>query len=254
MIASMTTVDVRQAFSALRARTGLSSQAFARLLGYASDADIKEFAYPEGTWHHPHLPDELIERMLENLAGEGHPAISRAEIMRLSLLQDGSASDLTEQLTTPSLLSDILVAFDRAVANTPELAGQTSISVKANQASKLYKQLNSGALKQIDPAVIAPDIAKPGVLLDEVQREAILEDLLARAMLVDLIEEQVHSSGTVVFLGHMLKTRYGGHPLPRQSRADLVSIYREVSAIAGAHDAPATQEAENVVMLSSFRK
>ena len=201
-----------------------------------------------------HLPDELIERMLENLTGEGHPAITRADIMRLSLLQDGAALDLVEQLTTPSLLADILVAFDLAVANTPELAGHASIDVKANQAAKLYKQLNSGALNHMELSPVGTKFARPGALLDEAQREIILEDLLARSMLLELIEDQVQSSGTVAFLGHMIRSRYGGRPLQHQSRDDLGSILRELSAIAGAHEAPAAEEAENVVMLSRYRK
>ncbi|MEM1199803.1 MAG: hypothetical protein AAGI06_10885 [Pseudomonadota bacterium] len=250
----MITMDVRQAFTALRARTGLSGTAFAELLGYASAADIAPYAYPEGSWPHAHLPDELIERMLENLTGEGHPAITRADIMGLSLLQEGDAFNLAEQLTTPSLLADILIAFDHAVTNTPELAGQASINVKANQSAKLYKQLNTGAINQIELSLLGPEITRSGTVLDEVQRELILEDLLARSMLLDLIEVQVQSSGTVAFLGHMMKSRYGGRPLQQQSKDDLRSIHRELAAIAGAHEAPAAEEAENVVMLSRFRK
>lgn len=254
MIWAMITTDVRQEFTALRARTGLAPDAFAHLLGFASNTDIQDYAYPEGTWHHAHLPDELIERMLENLTGEGHPAITRAEIMRLSLLQDGTAGNLIEQLTTPSLLADILVAFDLAVANTPALTPHASIALKANQTAKLYKQLMSGALHPLELDAPQSRQARPGPPLNAAQREAILEDLLARSMLVELIEGGVQVSGTVAFLGHMLKTRYEGRPLRQQSRAALCSIIKELDAIAKAHDAPVEEEAENVVMLSRFRK
>ncbi|MEM8688450.1 MAG: hypothetical protein AAGF81_14045 [Pseudomonadota bacterium] len=250
----MSTRDVRQAFAALRRRTGLSSDAFAQLLGYASGAQIRDYDYPDGSWHQAFLPDELVDRMLENLTGEGHPAITRADIMRLSLLQDGTALDLIDQLTTPGLLADILVAFDGAVASTPALSGQTSITAKATQTTKLYKQLTCGALSEADLTLDGPQTAPGGAVLDEAQREAILEDLLARSMLVDLIEQQVQTSGTVAFLGHLLKTRYGNRALREYSREELSSIFNELSAIASAHTAPATEEAENVVMLSAFRK
>ena len=251
----MTTNDVRQAFTALRTRTGLAPDAFARLLGFSTEADIQDYAHPDGTWPHAHLPDELIERMLENLSGEGHPAITRADIMRLSLMQDGTAGDLVEQLTTPSLLADILVAFDLAVANTPVLAPHASIALKANQTAKLYKQLMSGALPPLAlDAAPEPPPAQPGPPLDAAQREAILEDLVARSTLVDLIEDGVQASGTVAFLGHLLKTRYQDRPLRQQPRAALCSIFKELGAIAQAHDVAGEEEAENVVMLSNFRK
>lgn len=266
----MKTKDVRQAFSALRARTGLSSEAFADLLGLPAGRSLADFEYPNGTYPHAHLPDELIERMLENLAGEGHPAISRDEIMQLSLIQEASAQNLLEQLLTPSLLADILVAFDRVVESNWRLSALGGVDVKARHTSILYKQVTTGAIDSARVGTVLqrktdgsgrPQDTDPAMIgfwakdtVSQAERETVLEELVAQALLVELIEAKVEASGTVAFLGHLLKTNYGGSCLRQLYSVDLDAILDQLTAIADAHQDPYAEEADNVVMLRDFRK
>ena len=247
----MKTKDVRQAFSALRARTGLSSEAFADLLGLPAGLALADYEYPDGTYQHAHLPDELIERMLENLVGEGHPAITRADIVPLALAEDAPARDLCAELVTPSLLADILVAYDTAVRANGELQVAADVGVKARHTASLYKKLTTGA---IGPGLIAEimDQAQPphaDAPLDEAQREAILAELVTRALLVEQIELKAGDGATIAFLRHLLDTRYAGVELRYQDSQSLKSVFAQISAIAAAHEDPRIADADNVVVL-----
>ena len=252
----MNTDDLRIAFTALRGRTGLSVDAFAELLGYPSGSALAPYEHPNGSYQHAHLPGELIERMFENLVGEGHPAIKRADIAPLALVQDAPCRDLWSELVTPSLLADILVAFDTAVENIDLLKPTADVSFKARHTAILYKQLTSGV---IGPSLIAEIMGQlqrsnTGHPMDEAQREAILEEFVARAMLVDLIELKAQDGATIAFLRHLLDTRYEGVELRHQSSQALNSILAEISAIAAAHEDPRITEADNVVVFRRFSK
>ncbi|MCP5082370.1 MAG: hypothetical protein GY948_11805 [Alphaproteobacteria bacterium] len=247
----MKRIDVRLAFAALRTRTGLSADGFAKLLGYGSSAELDCYEHPGGSYQHAHLPDQLIERMIENLIGEGHPAVTRDDIVQLSLAHDCLNRDLTAELVTPSLLADILVAFDAAVENNSQLKPTADVSAKARQTAILYKQLNSGL---IGPSLVAEIMGRvlstyTGHRLGEAQREAILEELVARTMLVELIEAKAQDGATVAFLRHLLDTRYAGVELRHQSSHALSSILDQIGAIAAAHEDPRIADADNVVVL-----
>ncbi len=260
----MKTKDVRQAFSALRARTGLSSEAFADLLGLPPGAGLADYEYPHGTYGHAHLPEDLIERMLENLAGEGHPAITRGEILQLSLVEEAPEEDLVAQLICPSLLADILVAFDAAVEQNHRLTQASGVDAKARHTSILFKQLTTCAITSAEvEAIVDCEAAgangrtgRAGAVdtMPQAQRDTILEELIARALLVELIEAKVEASDTVAFLGHLLRTGHEGRCLRQQSSAELNAIFDQVTAIVDAHKDPYFEEAENVVLLRDFRK
>ncbi len=252
----MSTSDVRIAFTALRGRTGLSVDAFAELLGYPSASELLPYELPDGRYQHAHLPDTLIERMFENLVGEGYPAITRDEISQLALVQDARSRDLTAELVTPSLLADILVAFDIAVENIGQLKATADVGAKARHTAILYKQLTShligsSLIEEIMGQVLRTNA---GHHMGEVQREAILEELIARAMLVEQIELKAQDGATIAFLRHLLDTRYEGVELRNQNSHALSLIFDEISAIAAAHEDPRIAEADNVVLLSGFRK
>lgn len=247
----MKTKDVKEAFSALRARTGLSSEAFADLLGLPADWALADYEHPNGSYQHAHLPDELIERMLVNLVGEGHPAITRAEIVPLALADDAPARDLWAELVTPSLLADILVAYDTAVHANGELQPAADVSVKARHTASLYKQLTSGAIGQslIEDVMGQVQPVPAEAPMDEAEREAILAELVTRALLVEQIELKASDGATIAFLRHLLDTRYAGVELRHQDSQSLRSVFTEISAIAAAHDDPRIADADNVVVL-----
>lgn len=75
-------MQVAERLFALRKRTGLSRQAFARLLGYRSAAGYYRYEDVHQN-SHAHLPAHMMDR-LRRLIGMGSPPITMEEIAELA--------------------------------------------------------------------------------------------------------------------------------------------------------------------------
>ena len=110
----MITMDSAKGLKRIMKRSGARTQIqFAQRLGYKRENGLTR--YLSGKYREKPLPEKLIKKLLDNVAGTGCPPVTRAEILRLSGIASLTEIEHTDSVHHNNVLTitgDYIPVFD----------------------------------------------------------------------------------------------------------------------------------------------